>query len=303
MHFGRDTVVCRHQARLTEVGKNVVEGGESLPEEIAAQRIFGAQAGVYASSQVHVRDASLDVIQRLASRSSPGDFRWAVDLGTGAGFTAFAMAVYSHRVVATDPIEPMLQQARRIGNQRGLDNVGLCQNTAEALPFADDSVDLVTCRVAAHHFRDFERALDEIHRVLRVEGVLLMADSIAPEDDSVAEWMNDIELRRDFSHVKNRRASEIEATLDVRRMNIVEREHPRIQLRFNAWVARSATPAPQVESLRRDFLNAPAAVREAFQIQPADGDIRFSWPCLVFQAVKSPRKGSLDFYTAQTSLL
>ena len=77
------------------------------------------------------------------------------------------------------------------------------------LRFAAASLDLITCRAAAHHFRDFAAALDEARRALRPGGSLVMADSIAPEDDAVAEWMNDIELRRDFSHIKNRKISVI----------------------------------------------------------------------------------------------
>ena len=113
-----------------------------------------------------------------------------------------------------------------------------------------------------------------------------MADSVAPEDSAVAGWMNDVELRRDFSHVKNRKVSELEAMVAERGMNIVGRGTPRICLQFNNWVARTATLEAEVEALRRDFLNAPDSAREAFQIQPIDGDITFSWPCLVFRAVK-----------------
>ena len=77
----------------------------------AAQRMFGAQAGVYAVSSVHVRDDSLDSVQRLAAEAAP--YRWAVDLGTGAGFTAFAMAQVSEHIVASDITRPMLQEAER----------------------------------------------------------------------------------------------------------------------------------------------------------------------------------------------
>ncbi len=261
------------------------DGGDTQ-QGTSSQRMFGPRAGAYARSPVHVRDDSLDIIQRMASQFASRQCQWAADLGTGAGFTAFGMADYSHRVVATDPTRPMLEQARRLGRERGLTNLALIRNVAEALPFADGSLDLVTSRVAGHHFADLDRALDEVRRVLKVGGVLLMADSVAPEDDAVARWMNQVELRRDFSHVKNRKVSELEAMLAARGMELVQRESTRINLQFNDWVARTATAPPEVQTLRRDFLAASTATRAAFQVIPVNGDIHFSWPCLVFRAVR-----------------
>ena len=253
----------------------------------AAQRMFGPQAGVYAVSTVHVRDDSLDSVQRLAAEAAP--YRWTVDLGTGAGFTAFAMAQVSEHVVASDITRPMLQQAERIGGERGLGNLGICQNAAESLPFSDASLDLVTSRVAAHHFRDFEAALNEAQRVLKTGGSLVMADSISPEDDAVSDWMNDIELRRDFSHVENRKVSVIQQLLAERGLEIAGHETTRVYLMFNEWVARTKVQEDEVAALQNDFMSATPEVKDAFQVEPLneDGDFQFSWPCWIFRAVKS----------------
>jgi ubiquinone/menaquinone biosynthesis C-methylase UbiE len=56
--------------------------------------------------------------------------QWAIDLGTGAGFNAFNIAQLDYRTVATDPAAPMLREARRIGAERGLTNLTLCQTPA-----------------------------------------------------------------------------------------------------------------------------------------------------------------------------
>ena len=257
----------------------------------AAQRMFGPQAGVYANSRVHIRDDSLDAVQRLTGpgfRKDTAPYRWAVDIGAGAGFTAFAMAVVSQNVVATDLTRPMLRQARRIGGERGLGNLSLAQNAAEALPFADASLDLITCRVAAHHFRDFAAALDEARRALRPGGSLVMADSVAPEDDAVADWMNGIELRRDFSHIQNRKISVIRRMLVDRGLAVAGSENERVYLWFNDWVARTKVADGEAAALRRDFQDAAPAVKAAFQVGELeeDGDFLFSWPCWIFRAVK-----------------
>ena len=262
-----------------------------------AQQMFGPQAGVYAASKVHISDDSLESVRKLtepAVRQAQGDgsdtarYRWTVDIGTGAGFTAFAMTEVSERVVASDITQPMLRQAGRISSERGLPNVRLAQNAAESLPFATASLDLITCRKAAHHFRDFEASLDEIQRTLRSGGSLVMADTVAPEDTALSEWQNAVELRRDYSHVEDRSISVIRRMLMERGLEVVGSEDERVYLWYNDWVMRTKVAQDEVHALRREFQEACAEIREAFQVGEVeeDGDFLFSFPVWVFRAVK-----------------
>ena len=277
---------------------------QEQPGGTLAQQMFGPQAGVYAQSKVHISDDSLESVQKLtdpALRQAQGDeaqaqgdeeggapYRWAVDIGTGAGFTAFAMAEVSERVIASDITQPMLRQAGRISGERGLPNVELVQNAAESLPFADASLDLITSRKAAHHFRDFEAALNEAQRALRPGGSLVMADTVAPEDDDIARWQNEVELRRDFSHVEDRKVSVIRQMLADRGFEVVGSEDERVYLWFNDWVMRTRVPEEEVAALRREFQEGSPEMKEAFQVgEPEeDGDFLFSFPVWVFRAVK-----------------
>ena len=251
----------------------------------AAQRMFGSQAPQYAQSQVHAGDHRLDVVQRFAPAAGN---EWVIDLGTGTGFTAFAIAANARRVVASDLTLPMLRETRRIGQERQLSNIMPLQNRAEALPIASDSIDLITCRAAGHHFSDLAAAFDEIRRVLKPGGALVMADSVSPEEDDLYHWFNDVELRRDYSHIENRKVSALEGMLAARGLRVVERELTATYMTFNNWVARTATPAAEVAALRRDFRNATPQAKAAFLIaETADGgDISFAWPCFIFRAVK-----------------
>jgi len=252
--------------------------------ETSAQRMFGSQAAMYATSQVHIHDNRLTTLQRMIAESPAA--LWAIDLGAGAGFTAFAAAEYASRVLASDVTLEMLLETRRIAGDRGLSNVGLCQNRAEDLPFASDTFDLVTCRAAGHHFTDLDGAFGEIHRILKPGGSLVMADSVSPEDDALALWYNDVELRRDFSHVENRKVSVLLQMLEDRGLTVVERYDERTYMMFNDWVERTATPEAEVTSLRRDFLSATRNAKDTFLIEQKGDDIAFAWPSLVFRAVK-----------------
>jgi len=158
---------------------------------------FGRSAAAYATSDVHARGDSLGILVDLVG-PQPG---WsALDVGTGAGHTALAMAPHVARVIATDLTPEMLAETARLARERGLRNVETRPGDAEALPFGDGAFDLVTCRLAFHHFPHPERAVREFARVLTPGGTLGFADNIAVEDAIGAAYYNEYERLRDPSH-------------------------------------------------------------------------------------------------------
>ncbi|MEE8443555.1 MAG: class I SAM-dependent methyltransferase [Dehalococcoidia bacterium] len=253
------------------------------PSARQAQEQFGRQAQFYAESDVHRAGESLESVIEYAAL---GRYETVVDLATGAGFTAFAMAPYSSRVLATDIAPGMLAQARRLAVERGLDNVSLSMAEAETLPFATDSLDAVTCRQAAHHFHNLPKAVEEVRRALKPGAVFILSDTVAPEGDPEAQWINDKEVRRDASHQTDLKPSEWRSLLESVGFELTHSSMAKVYLEFNDWVMRSATPEAEVEALRRDFISAPASVTAAFGIQPNNEEIDFYWDVLVVRAVK-----------------
>jgi SAM-dependent methyltransferase len=253
------------------------------PGQVTSQEQFGRQARYYVDSVVHREGESLQLVEEFAARRR---YRYATDIGTGVGFTAFAVAGYAEEMVATDITDAMLQEARQIGAQRGLSNVRYALAAAEQLPFADGALDLVVSRTAAHHFRDIPQAVAEWRRVLAPDGVLILADTVAPEDPEIARWMHDIEIRRDPSHVWEPAPSRWLALLDTADFDITDSAITPVNLEFDDWARRSGTPASEVQRLRQDFLSASPDIVAAFDIRRADDDdIHFRWDCLVVRAV------------------
>src|SRR3979409_1446367 len=99
----------------------------------------------------HARGASLG---RLVELVQPKASWQALDVATGAGHTAAAFAPHVARVIASDPTAEMLQGAAKTATARGFANMETAPADAEALPFEDARFDLVTCRIAPHHFPD-----------------------------------------------------------------------------------------------------------------------------------------------------
>ena len=92
----------------------MTQGDKGNGQGLAAQQMFGPQAAVYATSKVHIRDDSLESVERMVGAGGvSARYGWAVDLGTGAGFTAFAVAGVSDRVIASDVTEPKTFSGKR----------------------------------------------------------------------------------------------------------------------------------------------------------------------------------------------
>jgi len=245
-----------------------------------SQQQFSAQALGYSQSHVFNAGADLDAIVAMASDVQANI---AVDIGSGAGFTAFVVSPFASTVLSTDLALPMLQHATQNAESRGLTNVVPALVSAESLPFANDSVGLLTCRLAAHHFSDVTVGVGEWARVVEPGGTVILVDTVTPEEPEAATWMNDIELRRDPSHSRDLSVHQWRDLLTTNGFTVEETVLMKIPLDFDDWVKRSATPVDIVDKMRSDYVNATALVTEAFGIE-SDGPLQFFWPCLVLKA-------------------
>ena len=158
---------------------------------------FGRFAERYVSSRGHAQGADLERLLEIA-RPQP---EWEVlDVATGGGHTALAFAPHVAHVVATDLTPQMLDAARAHIGRQGVDNVSFERADAQDLPFEEERFDLVTCRIAPHHFADCCRFVGEASRVLRPGGRLLVQDHVLPDDPEAAATVDAFERLRDPSH-------------------------------------------------------------------------------------------------------
>jgi len=102
----------------------------------------------------------------------------ALDVCCGTGDISKALADAGGSVVGLDFSGPMLSVAReRFGNahENGR-NLSFCRGDAEAIPFPDSSFDVVTIAYGLRNLTDWEHGLEEMWRVLRPGGRLLVMD-------------------------------------------------------------------------------------------------------------------------------
>ena len=107
------------------------------------------------------------------------DWRGArvLDVGCGTGFHLPRFAAEAAHVVGIEPHPPLLALARR--RVRGLAGVEVRAGTAQALPVADASVDVVHARWAYFFGPGCEPGLRELARVVRRGGVAFVIDNDA----------------------------------------------------------------------------------------------------------------------------
>lgn len=231
---------------------------------------FGRTAEAYVASAHHAHGADLQLLLEWAA-PRPNDR--ALDVSTGGGHTALALAPHVARVTASDLTPRMLAAARRHLTSQGVTNADFVIADAEQLPFLDDSFDLVTVRIAPHHYADARRAVREMARVLVSGGRLVVIDNIAPDEPQLDEYVNKWDRWRDPSHVREYSVREwrdflMEAGLRVERVEVQRKAYA-----FAEWVERMQLPAAECATLEADMLGAPAAVRDYFAVVEQDGHV------------------------------
>ena len=247
---------------------------------------FGETAANYRVSKPHSQGESLDILASFVAKGARR-FNVGVDIATGAGFAAFASAVNADLMLATDPTPAMLQQVHKLKLERGVNNVETMMVIAESLPFSDDSVDLVTCRVAPHHFLNVPLWLSEVNRVLKPGGVFVVADTSAPEDPEIAKWMNALELKRDPSHIRNWTLSEWESGIKTTGLKVTDTALGKVNHECNDWTKRSNSTEQEAAEIEEIIRNASPSIKAEFNIKEDEvGALTWHWGVSILRAEK-----------------
>jgi ubiquinone/menaquinone biosynthesis C-methylase UbiE len=241
------------------------------------QNVFGRRAASYVSSATHTDPR---VLARVVALARPSPEAVALDVGTGTGHTAFALAPHVRRIVGADLTFEMLSEARALRHERGIDNTALVMADVHSMPFPDGAFDVVTCRRAAHHFRDIDRAVSEMCRVLRHGGRLVVDDRSVPDDSFVDQCMNELDRLHDPSHVRQYPPGEWRRMLEAAGL-VVESVEPYTLHRPLTSLTGNAAPQ-DVVSIHRLLDSLNEGQRAALDLKDVDGQMRLNhWYVMV----------------------
>jgi SAM-dependent methyltransferase len=187
--------------------------------------VWDDRAEAYRTSVTHATDADLDTVVELCN---PHEGVKILDVATGGGHVARRLREHGADVVTLDP-SPGMQP----------DVIA----SAESIPFADGSFDVVVSRIAPHHFRDLGAALGEIVRVSN--RVVVIEDTLYSSEEH-----EEAEKLRDPTHVRSYSEEEwrdmlVDAGLEIEQVAYFEKTHD-----FEDWLGRTGCTGEEAERVR-----------------------------------------------------
>lgn len=138
-------------------------------------------------------------------------------------------------VICLDATPAMLEVGKKTAKENQITNISFVEGLAEKLPFENDSFDIVMTRLTFHHFAEMEKPFEEMNRVLKQDGKLVIIDMEATEE-ALRETEDAIETLRDLSHVKNRSKEEFLSLYKEYGYEMLLSESTPIPVELSAWM-------------------------------------------------------------------
>lgn len=126
-----------------------------------------------------------------------------LDLGTGSGYLAFALAQRhpDSYITGLDIVENALSENKKRADKEQVNNIDFISYDGITFPFEDNSFDYITARYCLHHFPVINDTFKEIARVLKPGGKLFIADPV-PNDIDTDRFVDEYMKMKKDGHIK-----------------------------------------------------------------------------------------------------
>jgi ubiquinone/menaquinone biosynthesis C-methylase UbiE len=272
------------EIRLFQSGKEIFPAMNLNEVQRASQEQFARQSERYGKG--HILENVEDVRAALEHIALPSRAR-VLDVATGGGHTGLLLASLGHDVTLSDLTQSMLDRAAQLARERGL-SVSTRLHAAESFPYEAESFDLVTCRVAAHHFSAPDSFVRETARVLKRDGWFLLIDGTVQDDQAEAEeWSHAVEKLRDPSHHRFITPRIWRGYCEASGLQVIHSGlTPFKQPDLNWYFDTAATSPENRRQVLKLVQHAPESARKLFQLGEEDGKIVWWWQRLTLVARK-----------------
>jgi ubiquinone/menaquinone biosynthesis C-methylase UbiE len=239
----------------------------------AIQKQFTRTAEAF--SVFAMRDTQ-DILKEKVDFAKPHAADIALDIACGPGAYVLALAPLVKTSRGIDLTPEMLRRARGFQVERQISNAEFVRGEADLLPFVDGSFSLVSCQCAFHHMPKPKVVLEEMVRILKLDGRLVIIDPVSPESDSKFEIYNRIEVLRDPSHTSTLRLTEFLSLFDEAGLEIARQSLRRRQRSFDNWMLRGghAPGSKKYVETRKLMESSMNGDKSGFSAQPDGSDIK-----------------------------
>jgi ubiquinone/menaquinone biosynthesis C-methylase UbiE len=248
----------------------------------AVRREFTRQAQTFEDARLNT--AFTSGLDWLVESFAPEAGHLVLDVAAGTGHVARALAPLARQVVAVDLTRAMLEEGKEQAGRAGLDNVLFQEGDASAMPYLDESFDLVVTRFSLHHFQDPAIPLAEMVRVCRPGGRVGVADMVADDDPRAAEGQDRLERLRDPSHTRMLTLDALGDLLERLGAPVLRRSSRRVVRPVQTWLDQARTDEAAARKIVQE-LEAELAGGAATGLRPRlrDGELHFAqtWTVVV----------------------
>ncbi len=232
--------------------KNTTPNEQQIIEK--AKQGFGAALFVQDYGQIHLDDQHLTTLLQLCPLVKG---KYYLDLGTGNGYIAFALAQQTPDIfiIGLDIVTKAIEANNQKAKAEQYHHLNFRAYQGIALPFADNEFFGVVSRYVFHHFPKPTMATQEIARIVEPTGFCLIADPIAHQQDST-DFINHFTGLKDDGHVRFYPQTEIETLFADAGFTVEEQ-----------CVSSLTFPRQMNRDYQHLIEQTPAQILEAYQLQ------------------------------------
>jgi ubiquinone/menaquinone biosynthesis C-methylase UbiE len=227
-----------------------------------------------------------EALRLLLEAAQPTAADTVLDVACGPGIVACAFAEKVSQVAGIDLTPAMIEKAKALQGEKGLSNIAWKIGDIEPLPFGDYAFSIVVNRLTFHHLLNPSGVFNEMVRVCRPGGRVVLSDLFTSEEPAAAELFNREEKLRDPSHTRVLRLSELKGFFARRDLGEVDTRVYRQPFELEALLEHSAPPPEKAAEIRRIFQEDIAKNALGIDAHLEDGKIHFAFSIAILAARK-----------------
>jgi ubiquinone/menaquinone biosynthesis C-methylase UbiE len=242
---------------------------------------FTKQATPFTEMAGHSNESSFQLMFELTGINENDT---VLDIACGPGLVTAAFASRAKHATGIDITPAMIEKARQIQKEKGLTNLSWKIGDVTKLPFSDESFSMVITRYSFHHFVDQAKVLEEMNRVCKKGGTLMVVDVALPPEKRDA--YDNLEKLRDPSHT---RAFTLHEMLDMAmKLNLtdIKTEWYKLEMELEKQLEASF-PNPGDDKKIRNLVKDDIGKNNlGIGAHWAGDEIQFAYPTLIFVGKK-----------------